>query len=541
MAPVFFGAAVKHDLPLRRDSVTWTEFLKARFMTDPIYYQFDRARVSVTPRDVITKKKIILDGHVHGTLLWMDRIRHSTNAFKQLPWNRRRDEVDEDIRRLLRRADKTDFRSFWNHWMRTILHPHDVNEELLCASMVAFSRSNDQDAIFEMILEPYYGIELDKERKTIRGGRDITKDSPIRPSHRLLHAITEAFGAMYEISTGMQLIDLISRRYSVSIPHEVWSSLLSWTYLCASKTYRPVREVVNESGSDKQNVIIKKDVLHVWDTMIGAPYNIRPTFEDAVIFVKALLQSRYIGTANKYIRSTLMPFYQAAVDECTEATFDEMLLSDAADGVKNGKAEPSTMLAYGLSGRHHIQRRQAAEARKDYIFNRISALFNDIPKVASQSRGHRSGRATRRIIPALARDFPQFFLNGIRYRTSSGKVVLREPTDVVRIRWANVTDNDERGTSILRQALPEKLSNIHVGDSAVDSEGNPRMIVNPETGEREENPEFQWRQIDRLVISEYQRRPRRRDVDLGSLSSLDGGDRKEQRKWWKKLETRLML
>ena len=266
-APIVFGSMADHELIPQRTTATWVEFLKARFMMDPTYYQFNRARVAIDPRDLITHDDLVKGraDMIHR----MDRVRFSANAFLREPWNRRQDEVAEDMRRQLRRSgggerDHSDYRSFWRHFVREKLYPNELTEELMCTGMIGFSRSSDKNAILDLILKPYYGIEMDMGNHSVVGGKHIPKSSSLYPTEQFLFALVEAFGAMSEISLGMQIVDLVSQRYRVEISHEVWSNLLNWSFVCASKKYQQLRKL---RGEGEQTHVCTADVVHVWDVM----------------------------------------------------------------------------------------------------------------------------------------------------------------------------------------------------------------------------------------------------------------------------------
>ncbi|PHH91862.1 hypothetical protein CDD83_10035 [Cordyceps sp. RAO-2017] len=237
----FFAAMAVAGLQQWRTTRTWTEFVKARFMVEPAYYQFDRSRVVVLPRDWYGNQQTM----PYAMVKYLESIRHSLNTLRFYPWNRRRDAPDQDWRRFLR--TRHNYRSYAAHFRRAIAYGIEVDEEFLCASIVAFSRSSSESTIRTLILEYHYGLVFrgdgDEERgkPAVSGGRDMAPESAIRPTARLLDAIVEAYGSMSMIGLCVELVEFVSRRWAVPIPARTWSNLLSWTFVCSSRPYSQMR------------------------------------------------------------------------------------------------------------------------------------------------------------------------------------------------------------------------------------------------------------------------------------------------------------
>ncbi|KAK2592546.1 hypothetical protein QQS21_009761 [Conoideocrella luteorostrata] len=482
----FWSAMPGNGLQESRSAKTWTEFIKSRFMTEPTYYQFDRSRVAVMARDLYSNHSPL----PMATLKRMDRMRLSINALKKEPWNRRKDEVDEDMRRLFRR--RIDFRGYKGHWIRALYYGHEVDEELMCTSLIAFARSSSLHSMKTLIFKNYYDITIDEETDPgnthISGGAELPANSPIKPTSRLLNAIVEAFGSISHIPLGMKLVDFVSRRYNIPIPHETWSNLLNWTYLCASKPFKPMRRL---HGDFISTVTTTADVREVWNVMTSEPYHVAPKFDDYDIYIKTLLAQRSFGQALALIRSHILPFYQDVIDDYEIAVQDEILQNDL------GPCPQAT------------HRRNQAELYKDYIHHRISSWFDKLLKTASSNKGHRDGAVMKTMIPNLLIEFGDFFPHQIRYRTAQGVVQMDRPEATRRFTW----------TKQWRETLPQKKAGIHVRDI-----------------EGSDQPDFDYPQIPVIKVLEWQRRPKPRMTRFGKAPK-DA----EARRWWDRLEEELML
>ncbi|KAG5981904.1 hypothetical protein E4U55_002545 [Claviceps digitariae] len=474
-----------------RTAKTWLEFVKARFMTEPIYYQFDRSRVAVMARDLYSNRNPLS----MATLKRMDRMRLSINAMKRHPWNRRPDVVDEDMRRLLRR--KSDFRSYKSHWIRNLYFGHDVDEELMCASIIAFARSSSLHAIKSLVFNKFYGIHFDEQSEPgnprISGGHELPPSSRLRPTTRLLHAIVEALGSMSHILLAMKLLDFISQRYNIVIPPETWSNLLNWTYLCASKPFRPMRRLYEREhpSISIRTTTAPVDVRAIWNAMTSAPYNVTPTFHDYDVLIKTLLIQRSLRQALAVIRNNIIPLHQRAQSDHELALFDEILQSDL-----------------GPSSPQATRRRIQAALHKDYIRHHITSWLNKLLKIASKNSGYRDHDFTKTVIPDLLLEFADFFPPQVRYRTAQGVVQLIRPEFTTAP--IVTTDRDLTGPTVrtipprfswlkaMRETLPQKKAGIYARHA-------------PDV----HHPQFPYPTVPTMKILEWRRVPTRRSHILG--------------------------
>lgn len=488
----FWGNIAENGLQQWRTTRAWNEFLKAFFMTEPLYYQFDRARVAVKARDLYRNRNS-LD---RITLEKLDRQRFSINALERNPWNRSLTAMDKDVMRDLRK--RVQDRGYRAHWRRGLLYGLDMNEELLCTSIKAFARSSSLHAIKELIFKNYYGIIIENDRDptqtTITGGHDFPEDSPLRPTAALLEAIAEGCGAMSHIALGMQIVNFISHRYRIPIPHSVWSSLLNWTYLFASKPFGDARRKVGDWASATQRPV---DVVHIWEAMTSSSHgNITPNFDDYNIYIKTLLVQRCIVKAFGAINEYALPYYATLVDTYETALTDEILQADALGGA---------------SPRRATLRRQKAETLKDHTHHRISMWFKQLLKVVSANRHFRDGPIGREMVPNLVRDYSYFLPSAVKYRTAQGTLTLERGGDeslTERVAWVKR----------FRMTLPAKRSGVHVRNQEGSTE-----------------PDFAWPTVARMTVLDSRPVPKER------LEKVVAPPAKRYGGWWKTLEEQIML
>ncbi|CEJ93145.1 hypothetical protein VHEMI08756 [[Torrubiella] hemipterigena] len=482
-AKEFWTAMVGDGLRDARTAQTWNEFIKSRFMTEPAYYQFDRSRVAVLARDLYRNQAPM----PMATLKRLDRMRFAINANTQLPFNRRRDEPGEDIRRLLRH--RQDYRGYSSHWIRAQYYGHEMNQDLLCTSLKAFSRSSSLTAIKELILKPYYNIMIEDGdipgTYNITGGRKFSANHPLRPTTELLNALTDSLGSMAQISLATQLLYHFSVTYDLPVPHTVWSNLLNWTYLNASKPFASMRAA---SGNYPSTTITAADVRATWDAMTSAPNNIIPSIDDYRIYLKTLIAQRSFFKALSVLRDNIIPHYRLLSDNHDAALADEVLQTDASP----------TPISADVS-----RRRARAAVLKDAAHHEIASALVQLLQATSGSRTYRESAVTTAELPNLVAEFAEFLPEKVRYRTAQGSVVLERPgaEEGKILHWRKQT----------RTTLPQKLAGIY----ARNVEGS-------------DQPDFEYPEVRSMNIQEWVPVPRRR---LGRLTKPG-----QSPNWWQAIE-----
>lgn len=514
-----FWTAMGEALPSKsRTTKPWNEFIKSRFWTEPMYYQYDRARVAVTARSLHRSNSQLQT----PKLLSLDRIRLSINALKHEPWNRRRDEIEEDMMRLLRRRGD-DFRGFPGHWARSHARGRLQDEEMVCAALVAFSRSSSLYAIVNEIFKRVYGIHIEdkslprsepasdengeidaptrataedffpaKPVTNISGGNNIPPGSHLWPTSRLLNAIVDAFGAMSHISLGTKLLVFVSQRYDVPIPPETWTNLLNWTYMCASRPFQTTRQI---HGKYASTTVTPADVHSIWNTMMSKPYNVTPSFDAYSIYIKTLIVQGNAKAAVDLIREHAVPRYEAAAREYETAVCDEVLQRDAGGSMSRA-----------------TRRRQVAETHKDHLYNTIACFFTDLLLETSQSRLQREGRTANVFIPDLIAEFGEFFHHQVHYRVAHGEVTLNRPA--VRRRF--------HFKSVVREMLPQNI-------------GVPARQPGPDEPPQERDGKYP--QVKKATVRQWRRQPISRMKGLPWVPR----DRADRGELWSRLERDMML
>ncbi|KAI9158989.1 hypothetical protein HJFPF1_06994 [Paramyrothecium foliicola] len=537
----------------KRTIKTWTEFVKGRFFTEPLYYQNDRTRVAQLARSMYRESIPMPPDQLRR----LDNMRLSLNALKLEPWNRLPDDPEKDITRMLRKRDGHS--SYLRHWVRADYYGFVMNEELLCTSIIAFARSSSVHAIHTLIFRNFYKIDIVKDPENpgyflISGGIDINPSSPAKPTVRILDAIVEAFGSMSHIAQALNLLTFMSKRYNIPIPPQTWSNLLQWTYLCSSRPYQTMRRIQNAKTAA---VVTADHVREIWKMMTSKPYKVNPTFDDYDCYIKTLILRNQIDTALDLIQEFGLPHYREAVQQYEEAILDELLRNDVAG------LDPA-----GAAAAAH--KREKAGVRRNHIRHAMSKWFAALLKSASKNRRYREGQFARVFIPDLLREFgDEFFYETIKYRTAHGIVTLERPDAPRRV----------DGSYELRQTLPQHLASFYLNkseatkntedstkkerkflfedydaldfseapvsqlplDESLDEEllADDLSVRDQPGGEASvEEPSRTWPLVRTMNVVQWRRRPRRSDSALGSAPR---STTPEGAQWWEKLEDRFIL
>ncbi|KLP18096.1 uncharacterized protein LW94_3328 [Fusarium fujikuroi] len=359
----FFSATQRYGLGSKRSTRTWNEFFKARFMTDPVYYQYHRQRVLYKPREGY---KIYFRMPLHN-LKRLESLRHSRNALGVTPFNRQRHRQWAD--NMLWKRKKTGFQSYFAHWRRSKNSGVLLNEELLCTTLIAFARSGSFQHIRGIVLKRGFGIGLVEDRKTgtftVSGFKAFRPGNPRAPTERLLNAIVEAFGSMMRIRLACQLLIHVSNAYQIPIPPETWCNLLNWAYVCGVKSNQRQRRFMYFFPLSSN--VTTSMVTEIWNTMTSKPYNVEPSFESYVVYINSLIFKRNFSSALDMIRDHAVPHYRQLEKQQLQSVFDDVLQE---------ASEPS-------------HSRRTIESQKEHAWYQIAKCLGNLLSTASKDSRQR--------------------------------------------------------------------------------------------------------------------------------------------------------
>lgn len=394
-----------------RQSEVYTEFVRARFLTEALYTQYDRARLRVRPVNLHRQKLMV---HPRR-LARLDSLRRALERYKVQRFGQNPSEPDyaEHLTRLLRKTKP----------VRSVLakaailgYVHD--ERLLAAVMIAFGRTGSVEAL-GTILAHYWKVRVVRSRATgtvaVSGGANFAPGSPMRPSAVLLDAVVQAYCCSGEVACALQVVDFLARRYGLAIPDKVWFDLLDWTYVMTTKPASTEWKAAGLPG----RVLTPSAVEAVWAAMTAAPYHVRPGFAQYHILVKTLIQQRKFASALDLMRQA-KPLYREQLQEHEAAL---VAFQETARQQRNSASSASGALVPAVSAASARLRRAAYKKwHMWYCFQ--TWCWHFLKGVRPRAL---DDPLVVHTIPQLIDEFRPFVPRDARYRTKTGRVLLREP------------------------------------------------------------------------------------------------------------------
>ncbi|KAI0443437.1 mitochondrial ATPase expression-domain-containing protein [Xylaria telfairii] len=385
-----------------QNSEMYTEYIKARFLTEPLYTNYQKITRMVTPRNLhrsrlqlLEKAKRRLD-HLRG------RVRLRT---ARLGLNKEVSHTEELMRAL--RGNRPAVALF-----RTVTGTHSfrLDETIMCALMIALGRSGSLRFIGTEILQPYFGIKTPHPFPPEAPGEwartlNFYPEPPrITPTVRLMRAVVETYGSNAEIGVAIQLVEHISNKYNIPIPHDVWRELLEWTYIMST----PPASTAWETVELYAKIPSPQAVEMIWNAMVSPPYNLVPTFQSYDLLIRSLIgrRSSDMTPILSHMRKAITLYneqcweYEAAVFEYTQHLRDGITSSAVLLRFEHARFKKQRMW-YGIS-----------------LWCRM--LLKRIPLSENSPFPHP-------LVPAFIREFRPFLKNPIEYETPTGHVSLVDP------------------------------------------------------------------------------------------------------------------
>ncbi len=385
----------------RRTSELYTEYIKTRFLTEPLYTNYQKVARMVMPRNLHRSRLLLHIKMVSRLDAMFAYVRSRRLRFDQ-------NKAIEDVEVLMRalRGNGPAVRLF-----NTVIayHSFRVDESLLCALMIALGRSGSLHLIGEQILQRFFGIRTPhppEEHESRAQSLSFTSEPPrVRPSVRLMRAVVETYGSNAEIGVAVQLVEHLSNAYNITIPRDVWQDLLEWTYVMSgppASTAWKIAKLPNKIPSPQA-------VEMIWNAMISPPYNLIPTFQNYDILIRSL-----IGRRDDDLTPVLSRMREAILlydEQCREyeaAVFEYTLYLRAS-------ILPSAIVTRFERARYKKQRMWFT------IMKWCRSLFKRIPTSGANPD------ILHPLVPRLIEEFRPFLQNPVEYITPTGRVSLFDP------------------------------------------------------------------------------------------------------------------
>ncbi|KAI5289287.1 hypothetical protein KEM52_000836 [Ascosphaera acerosa] len=173
------------------------------------------------------------------------------------------------------------------------------NEETIINVMTASARVGDM-ADVKRVLKAVWNIDVDAltthgEGPRVPPVRPLSVSSPLHPTTALIYAIAHIFGSNNDFATALQLVDFLSRQYSIFIDPPAWQELLEWSFVLSLRRFHE-RAQANAVG-----LIPRATVKDIYGTMTMPPYNTKPNMVMVNIAVKQSVIRQMLGDTLKYM------------------------------------------------------------------------------------------------------------------------------------------------------------------------------------------------------------------------------------------------
>lgn len=317
------------------------------------------------------------------------------------------------------------------------------NEETFCLLMVSASREGDL-VTAETILKRVWQIDI--ESKSSEGSKLNARlpDSPLHPSQRLLRTIAHIYCINNNLPTAMNVIDQVSRKYSIEISKETWQDLLEWTAVFAKK--RP--SAAQRERGFGEGMLPSASMDRVWDNMISEPYNIRPNISMYNIYIRHLLSTRKFGKAQVLIAEA----HQLHKELVRRSNHYRILYENSLTRRKTDSVVTS------IRQRDFIFHHFKLKISRMYMREWINYLIYRPSQVLSKYHAKWAFQE----VPAIIKRYKTFLRGEITYQTYTGHVCLRtgKPEEtklrIWRRRYGDTSSRRRRRRKSLGKLLKKK-------------------------------------------------------------------------------------
>ncbi|KAI1755331.1 mitochondrial ATPase expression-domain-containing protein [Xylaria castorea] len=383
-----------------QNSEMYTEYIKARFLTEPLYTNYQKITRMVTPRNLHRSRLVLTETRKRR----LDHLRMRVRLrMSRLGLNKDQPHVEELMRTL--RGNRPAVALF-----RTVvgIQSFRLDENIMCALLIALGRSGSLRFIGTEILQRYFGIRTphpfppEAEGEWARALNTHSETTPrIMPTVRLMRAVVETYGSNAEIGVAVQLVEHLSNKYNIPIPPDVWQELLEWTYIMSTP---PAATAWKYAGLHVK-VPSLQAVEKIWNAMVSPPHNLLPTFKNYDLLIRSLIgrRSDNLTPALLHMRKAVALYdeqwrqYEAAVFEYTQHLRDGIISSTALLDFERARFKTQRMW-YDVS-----------------LWCRM--FLKRIPSSKNSPVPHP-------LVPGFIREFRPFLKNPVEYETPTGHVSL---------------------------------------------------------------------------------------------------------------------
>jgi hypothetical protein len=289
------------------------------------------------------------------------------------------------------------------------------DEATFCNLMIAMAREGDVASV-RSVLKSVWNIDVDAleryDEEELESPTFYEDGSPLRPTQALLFTVVHAFGTNNQVNVASMLLDYISRNYNMTIPEDVWTHLLEWTFVLAARGEDS--KVSRGYGVGRLSL---EGVESLYALFHGEPYNVPPNIVNLIFRVKNRSQRKLLDKAVDDIR------------ECMRMLDDDRTLVSALYDrmVKYVGFRYNRIFDDGVASADFLALRRAyvyASLRLDCHLQLILiAVRNALKEHYWPTAKGEVGWAYRRL-PQLVAEWQGYLPNVIPYYTPTGHVTL---------------------------------------------------------------------------------------------------------------------
>ncbi|KAI0551066.1 mitochondrial ATPase expression-domain-containing protein [Xylaria curta] len=378
-----------------RNSEMDTEYIKARFLTEPLYTNYQKTTRMVTPRNLHRSRLVISENRKRR----LDHLRMRVRLRRhQFGLSKETSHVEELMRAL--RGNRPAVALF-----RTTvgMHSFRLDENILCALMIALGRAGSLRFIGTEILQKYFGIRTPHPFPV--GAKGAWVHPRITPTVRLMRAVVETYGSNAEIGVAVQLVEHLSNTYNIPVPADVWQDLLEWTYIMST----PSASTAWETAGLLFKIPSSQAVEKIWNAMTSPPYNLTPTFKNYDLLIRNLISRR----SDDDLTPILSHMRKAVALYDEQCRHYETAVFEYTQHLRDGTTSSTVYVDF-----------QRARFKKQRMWYDISTwcrmLLKRIPSSKDNPLPHP-------LVHGFIQEFRPFLKNPVQYEIPTGHVSLVDP------------------------------------------------------------------------------------------------------------------
>lgn len=410
------------------------DYLRTKFLTESVYYQHDKTRVRVRPRNFSPWGCIRSDQRRRLEVLHIQDRQNKSHRFGLDP----EDDL-YDLQRWL--ADRHRMEKSLPASRLRVCGP---SEDMACAALIGSAVGGYSESV-RRLLFMFWGIRVTSS--TVKGGDAISPDAALRPTGKVLKAVARALGALNEINMGIRVISHMSSHFEIPVPREVWSELLEFAHVHGAHPALTEWSILEDPRQIETSVEIPPLV-----EVLRKKHGFTLGFRDHIILATNLIGAGRVDEALRPLRDASALYEETRVKAETAAV--------AAAAARAQKVSMPSYVSRDMAFRHltmerEVRRHELMTACRDWLRKAGRLLRPEgcepekLPhelarplRPLGSKRPAPVHRLFEEIIPSFVLEFYDLVPQRIEYETPTGFIMLHHPVPRVELRkeWTVAPD-----------------------------------------------------------------------------------------------------